>query len=52
MEHALNIFQMEDKLNYMKNRRQPQLFEKWKKTFISKWKITQLFWQMEDDLNI
>lgn len=53
---------MEDDLNLVANGRRPQYFqmeddlnylEKWKTTsIISKWKINQLFWQMEDDLNI
>ena len=44
---------MEDNLNYLTNGRRPELFEKWKTTLIiSKWKITQLFWKMEDELNI
>ena len=53
MEDDLNIFQMEDNLNYVENVRWSQLFGKWKTTsIISKQKMTQLFWQMEDDLNI
>jgi hypothetical protein len=35
---------MEDDLNILRNGRQPQYFDKWK--------MTSIFWQMEDDLSI
>ena len=44
---------MEDGINYLENGSLSQLFGKWKTTSItSKLEMTQLFWQMESDLNI
>jgi hypothetical protein len=44
---------MEGDLYYLKNGRRPQLFGKWTTTSIfKKSKTTQLFWQIENNLNL
>ena len=43
---------MEDNINMLANRKQPQFFGKWNMTStISKWETTKIFWQMEDTSN-
>jgi hypothetical protein len=47
------IWKMEGDNYYLANGRQPQIFGEWKMTSIfSKSKMTQLFWQMENSLNV
>jgi hypothetical protein len=53
MEDNLNLLEMEDDLNILENGRRSQALGKWKTISIfTKGKMTSIFLQMEDDLNI